>query len=241
MFAAPFHFEGLSMLPSVSPVILCGKVEPLGTRGQLSGIAKTRVRGPWRITSLGLVGDAQADLKNHGGPEKAIHHYALDHYQDWRKEIGMQPLLEGPGAFGENVSTTLWTEKTVHIGDIVRFGSALLQVSQGRQPCWKLNVRFGRGDIAHQVQATGRTGWYYRVLEEGSADSDCQLELVERPHAQWPLSRLIALLYQDKERYAELEEMAAIAELAPSWRRLAARRVQARTTEDWTPRIQEPR
>jgi MOSC domain-containing protein YiiM len=229
------------MLPSVSPAILCGKVAPLGANGQVSGIAKTRTRGPWRITPLGLIGDAQADLKNHGGPEKAIHHYALEHYEAWRQEIGMHSLLDGPGAFGENFSTTHWTEKTVHIGDIVRFGSALLQVSQGRQPCWKLNVRFGREDMAYRVQTTGWTGWYYRVLEEGLAEPDCQLEFVERRHARWPLSRLITLLYHERERYAELEEMAAIAELAPGWRRLAARRVEARVIEDWASRLQEPR
>jgi MOSC domain-containing protein YiiM len=187
-----------------------------------------------------LIGDAQADLKNHGGPEKAVHHYPLDHYETWRNEIGTHPLLEERGAFGENFSTTEWTEETVHVGDVVRFGSALLQVSQGRQPCWKLNVRFGREDIAHRAQSTGRTGWYYRVLEEGTAEPDDQLKMIERPHPQWPLSRLLTLLYRDKERYADLEEMAAIAELAPGWRRLAARRVQARATEDWTSRLQEP-
>lgn len=228
------------MLASVSPVVLCGKVAPLGTKGHLSGIAKTRMRGPWRITRIGLTGDAQADLKNHGGPEKAIHHYPLDHYETWRDEIGTHAMLEERGAFGENFSTTEWTEETVHVGDVVRFGSALLQVSQGRQPCWKLNVHFGREDIARRAQSTGRTGWYYRVLEEGTAEPDDQLKMIERPRPQWPLSRLLALLYRDKERYAELEEMAAIAELAPGWRRLAARRVQARATEDWTPRLQVP-
>jgi MOSC domain-containing protein YiiM len=200
-----------------------------------------RTAGPWQITRVGLIGDAQADLKNHGGPEKAVHHYPRDHYAEWRSEIGEHPLLEEPGAFGENISTTGWTETSVHIGDVIRFGSALLQISQGRQPCWKLNARFGRDDVAYRTQASGRTGWYYRVIEEGSAEPDDQLSLVERPRPQWPLSRLVALLYRDKDRYEEIREMAEIPELANGWRTLAARRVQSRATEDWTPRLDEPR
>jgi len=229
------------MLAPVSAVVLCGQVQPLGTKGHSSGIAKAATEGPWQITRTGLIGDAQADLKNHGGPEKAVHHYPRDHYEVWRGEIGTHPLLDQPGAFGENISTTGWTEQSVHIGDIIRFGSALLQVSQGRQPCWKLNVRFGRDDVAYHTQSSGRTGWYYRVIEEGTAEPGDRLSLVERPRPEWPLSRLVALLYRDKDRYAELEEMAAIPELANGWRTLAARRVAARATEDWTPRLNEPR
>jgi MOSC domain-containing protein YiiM len=228
------------MLASVPAVVLCGKVQPLGANGQSSAIAKVKVDGPWRITRVGLVGDAQADLKHHGGPEKAIHHYARDHYAAWREEIGAHPLLDVPGAFGENFSTSGWTEETVHVGDMVRFGSALLQVSQGRQPCWKLNVRFGRKDVAYRTQASGRTGWYYRVLEEGVAEASDRLRLVERPRPLWPLSRIIALLYRHKDRYDELAQMAGIPELAAGWRTLATRRVQSRATEDWARRLDEP-
>lgn len=229
------------MLACVSPDVLTGQVGPLGAKGHLSGIAKTAVRLPLRITRLGLAGDAQADLKNHGGPEKAVHHYPRDHYATWADDVGAHPLLDEPGAFGENLSTSGWMEETVHVGDVIRFGSALLQVSQGRQPCWKLNVRFGRTDVAYRAQASGRTGWYYRVLEEGMAEPGALLTLVARPHQQWPLSRLLRLLYRDKDRYADLEEMAELAELAPGWRKLAARRVQLRATENWKQRLEEPR
>jgi MOSC domain-containing protein YiiM len=225
------------MLSPVSPAVLCGQLAPLGTKGHLSGIAKTRAPDPWRVTRTGLVGDAQGDLKNHGGPEKAIHHYPFDHYAEWHQEFGGHPLLGEPGAFGENLSTTGWTEEKVHIGDVIRFGSALLQVSQGRQPCWKLNARFAREDVAYRTQMSGRTGWYYRVLKEGTADPSDRLDLVERPRPDWPLSRLTALLYRDKDRYEDLTAMAAIPELAEGWRKLAARRVETRTTESWTSRL----
>jgi MOSC domain-containing protein YiiM len=229
------------ILDPVSPVVLGGEVRPLGSKGHPSGIIKTPIAYPWQITRFGLIGDAQGDLKNHGGLEKALHHYPRDHYESWREEIGMHPLLGRPGAFGENFSTTGWTEQTVHIGDTVRFGSALLQVSQGRQPCWKLNVRFGREDVAFRTQSSGRTGWYYRVLCEGTAAPGDRLTLVDRPRPDWPLTRLISLLYRNKDRYGELQEMSEIPELAESWKRLAARRIDARATEDWTPRLSEPR
>ena len=229
------------MLDPVLPTVLCGQPRPLGDKGHLSGIAKVKVAAPYRVTMIGLEGDGQGDLKNHGGPEKALHQYPFDHYQSWHDEIGHSTLLETPGAFGENLSTSGWTEETVHIGDIVRFGTVLLQVSQGRQPCWKLNVRFGRNDLAYRVQMSGRTGWYYRVLEEGTADAADALILVERPRPDWPLSRLITLLYRDKSRHDDLAVMATIPELAAGWRTLARRRVETRTTESWTTRLNEPR
>lgn len=228
------------MLPSTSATVLCGQVQPLGNRGHTSGIAKTPMDGPWLITRVGLAGDAQADRKHHGGPEKAVHHYAFDHYDAWRFHIGEHTLLAQPGAFGENISTIGWTEDTVCVGDVFRFGEALLQVSQGRQPCWKLNVRFERGDIAATMQGSGRTGWYYRVLQEGVAQPADRLIHVERPQPAWPLARVLKLLYREKDRYGDLTEMAELPELAEGWRALAARRVALRQTEDWSSRLTEP-
>ncbi len=229
------------MLPSVSPTVLTGRVAPLGPKGHTSGIAKAAAAPPWQITHTGITGDAQADLAHHGGPEKALHHYAFEHYAGyWRNEIGPHPLLDAPGAFGENLSTLGWTEDTVHVGDIVAFGSARLQVSQGRQPCWKLNVRFGLDRIAFRTQASGRTGWYYRVLETGTADAGSRLVLLERPQPEWPLSRLSRLLYRDRDRYDELQAMADLPELASGWRKLARRRIETRQTESWTERLDGP-
>ena len=225
------------MLEAVRPIVLAGKAAPIDQRGRLSAIAKAPLTGPWHLTHTGLVGDEQADLKNHGGREKAIHHYPFDHYADWANEIGSHPLLAAKGAFGENLSTSGWTEHNVHIGDIVRLGSALLQVSQGRQPCWKLNARFDRRDMSALTQTRGRTGWYYRVLEEGDASEHDRLEMVERRHESWPLSRLTRLLYVDTRLYDELREMAQIPELAEGWRKLATRRIETRAIEDWAPRL----
>lgn len=225
------------MLKPTLPIVLAGTVKPLPNDERLSGIDKHPVSGPWRITRTGLQGDHQADLKNHGGVDKALHQYPRDHHEVWAKEIGAHPLLGGAGAFGENLCTMGWTESNICIGDVVRFGSALLQVSQGRQPCWKLNKRFARDDMAFSVQTTGRTGWYFRVLQEGIAQDGDNLVLDARPQPDWPLSRLTRLLYNDTNAKSELAEMAVLPELADGWRKLAARRVETSKVESWTSRL----
>lgn len=226
---------GPDMQHSIHPLVFAGPVKPLPGDGRLSGINKHPLKGPWVITRIGIVGDAQADLKNHGGSEKALHHYPGEHYDVWAGEIGPHPLLAQLSAFGENLSTNGWTEADICIGDTLRFGGAVLQVSQGRQPCWKLNQRFGRKDMAYAVQKTGRTGWYYRVLQEGKADSGDPLILDHRPQVAWPLAHLIRLLYRDTMAKDELAAMAELPELAAGWRHLAQRRIETGKTENWAP------
>ncbi len=220
--------------------VLTGRVAPLGDGSATSAIAKTSVEGPVAVGPLGLSGDAQADRRVHGGPEKAVHHYALDHAAAWRADLpGLPDLLERPGAFGENISTHSLTEHDVCVGDLWRAGSALLQVSQARQPCFKLNLRFGVSDMARRVQASGRTGWYYRVIEEGFVAAGDALDLVERPHPDWPLSRLLHHFYVDRLDAAALREIAGLAALTESWRSLAARRLASGAVEDWRRRLGE--
>lgn len=217
--------------------LLIGQVAPLGDRGAPSGIDKHCVDGRLLLGREGLEGDAQGDRQHHGGPNKAIHHYPFEHCAFWREEIGDVPLLVQPGAFGENMSTTGLDEANVAIGDIFRLGDALIEVSQGRQPCWKLNARFGVPDMAMRVQKTGRTGWYYRVLEEGSVAPGDELRLVDRRSPEWPLRRLWRTLYVDTLNPDELAAMAALAHLPENWRRYAERRLETRTVEDWSRRL----
>jgi MOSC domain-containing protein YiiM len=217
--------------------LLVGTVEPLGTKGTTSGIAKSPVSGRRVISQTGLVDDRQADLENHGGLEKAIHHYPFDHYEAWRKELPGHPLLAHVGAFGENLSSTGLLESDVCIGDTWRAGSAVLQISQGRQPCFKLNLRFGIDDMAYRVQKTLRAGWYYRVIETGAVEQGDQIELVERRHPDWTVERALGLLFLRTGAFDELDSMSQLPELAESWRKLARRRVELRKTEDWSSRL----
>jgi MOSC domain-containing protein YiiM len=190
------------------------------------------------LRRTGLEGDAQGDMLRHGGPEKAVHHYPFDHYVEWKSEIGPNALLDQPGASGENVSTAGLTEADVAIGDIFRLGRALIQVSQGRQPCWKLNERFADARMARRVQDSGRTGWYYRVLEEGVAVPGDLLALVERVSEDWTIRRVWHYFYVDTMNADALRQIAALPSLARGWRDHAAKRLATRAVEDWGTRLE---
>lgn len=217
--------------------LLTGPVAPLGPRQVSSGIDKhPRSDRVW-LGPEGFAGDAQGDRKHHGGPDKAVHHYAFDHYPRWQAELGGLPLLRQPGAFGENFSTHGMDESSVAVGDVFRVGQALIEVTQGRQPCWRLNLRFGIPDMARRVQDSGRTGWYYRVLEPGFVAPGDELQLLERRSPEWTIRRLRCVLYVNPLDRGELSAMAALARLPESWRRLAMRRLEANAVEDWSRRL----
>jgi MOSC domain-containing protein YiiM len=221
--------------------VLVGRVAPLGRHGVPSGIDKRPVYGPIAITFTGLSGDAQGDSKHQGGPEKAIHHYPFDHYGRWRAEHpDLAWRLTQPGAFGENISTDELTETDVCIGDIYRLGTALIQVSQGRQPCWRLNERFDDPRMARRVQESGRTGWYYRVLQTGHVAAGDTISLVERPAEGWTLERILHVLYRDTLNAESLARLTELPQLAESWRGLARRRLDTRIVESWSRRLETP-
>jgi MOSC domain-containing protein YiiM len=218
--------------------VLTGRAVPYTRPGSMSGIAKSAVAGPVQVTATGLDGDEQGDLRVHGGVDKAIHHYPYDHYPHWQAELD-SPLLAQPGAFGENFSTLGWTEDTVHFGDVVSVGSALLEVSQGRQPCWKLNDRFGVPRMAASVQSTGRTGWYYRVRQPGRIAPGDTLAVIERPYPDWPISRLMSLLFQRLLDRPTLEAAHALP-LPASWQKLIRHRLDSQQVESWERRLEGP-
>ena len=231
--------------------VLRGRAVPYTRPGTRSAIAKTPVCGPVHVGLLGLDGDEQGDPRVHGGPDKAVHQYAQEHCADWRAELGALPVLAAPGAFGENMASTGMTEHSVCLGDQVRVGGSgsdgihsssggvLLEVSQGRQPCWKLIDRFGVPAMARRVQDSGRTGWYYRVLQPGSVQAGDALVLVARPLPQWPLARIIAVLYHQPFDAAVLQALAALP-LTPSWQRLVQGRLARGAAEDWQARLDGP-
>lgn len=199
--------------------VLLGQVRPFRGDDEPSAIGKLPVMDAVAVEPLGLVGDAQADRTVHGGIDKAIHHYPADHYGWWRGQLGDHALLGAPGAFGENISTTGLDESDVCLGDRFRLGTALVEVSQARQPCWKLDHRFGTKGVMAQVVKTRRTGWYYRVLETGQVRAGDTLKLVERPYPEWPLASLFGLLIggEAKDRPADLRALRDVPVLAETW------------------------
>lgn len=221
----------------VVDAVFIGQVAELVPGRPPSAIAKARVDGPLWLGRTGLEGDEQADLAVHGGPEKALHHYAAEHYAVWRRELPELADRLVPGAFGENISTTGLTEENLCPGDVLRIGSARVQVAQGRQPCWKLCARTGQADMALRFQATGRTGWYYRVVEEGALCAGDAIVLEARPLPDWTLARLIAARFECHLEPAVARELAETEELSASWRKAFARKADPAFVEDTRARL----
>ena len=143
-----------------------------------TGIYKDRVEGRIILRRHNLDGDAQADLSVHGGWDKAVYVYPSEHYAFWRTELSAVHLPYG--AFGENFTTEGLDELTVCIGDVFRIGTAVVQVTQPRMPCYKLGVRFGRPDMPQRFHASGRCGFYLAVLKEGDVGAGDVWERIGR-------------------------------------------------------------
>lgn len=197
-----------------------------------SAIVKTPVSGWIAVGPTGLAGDAQGDPTRHGGPEKAVHIYPVAHYAAWARDLPDRADAFTPGAFGENIVLAGLTESDVCVGDMFRLGSAKVQLSQARQPCWKLNLRFDLHDMARRVQTSGRTGWYVRVLAPGTVAAGDRMVLEARPNPDWDLARVQRLLYRDTLDRAALAAFAGIEGLSASWRELALRRLENGAVED---------
>lgn len=217
--------------------VLTGRATDYTRPGSRSAIAKTAVLSPVSVTASGLQGDEQGDLRVHGGPGKAVHCYPWAHYPVWRDALPGCTVLERPGAFGENFSIDGLTEHEVCIGDRWQVGTAIFAVSQGRQPCWKLNDRFGVPDMAQRVQASLRTGWYLRVLETGVVQTGDAIVLLERPCPDWTLARLLALIRDRTTDPSQLAEVLALP-LPDAWRRLFHARLTSGKVESWSKRLE---
>lgn len=188
-----------------------------------SAIAKLQVEGELELTELGLVGDEQAEKKIHGGPDRALCHYPREHYAEWARAFPEQAELFCAPAFGENLSTEGLTEKNVYIGDIFRWGEALIQVTQPRSPCFKLNYHFAISDMSSQMQNSGKVGWLYRVISAGKVSSEQPLELVSRLSdvSVYDAAAIAWHLPFDDEQYHRLLSAAG---LSVSWTRTMQKR-----------------
>jgi MOSC domain-containing protein YiiM len=197
--------------------VFTGSVRPLPPEGHPSGIVKEAIAGSTMLGPEGLAGDAQADRRVHGGPDKALHHYPAEHYAVF---AAAWPACAGqfvPGSIGENVSTTGWTEENVCVGDVFRIGEARVQVTQPRSPCWKINHRYGLENAMQFVAEQGLTGWYCRVLEPGRIAAGDVFELLERNPDPVTLRRLWQVTRSHRPAAEELSRLAWTPGLSESW------------------------
>ena len=180
-----------------------------------TGIFKRPVRGPVRLQQQNLEGDGQADLVHHGGLDKAVCVYPSEHWFHWSGILPQRQMIGGE--FGENFTLEGLTEADVCIGDSFSVGSAVVQISQPRQPCWKLARRWQIKDLAVQVQETGFTGWYFRVLQEGLVESNTSLCLIDRPYPEWTVSTANRIMHQEQDNLRAAEHLSLCPLLSSSW------------------------
>ena len=188
-------------------------------------IFKEPVAGRVAVRRLHLEGDQQANLKVHGGPDKAVYVYPVEHYDYWGKEFPDMPLPLG--WFGENLTIEGLLETEVHIGDRLRIGSAEFRVTSPRVPCSTLEAKFERDDMIKRFLASRRTGFYLAVLKEGDVGVGDPIEVIERDENRVTVSD-IARLYTpgppgspnspSADDLADLRRAAQLAALPENWR-----------------------
>lgn len=180
----------------------------------VTGLCKSPVSAPLHLTKLGFQGDGVADMKHHGGVDKAVCVYSMDHYRYWEKILGIKLY---PPAFGENLSVSNLHENSICIGDIFQLGTAVAQVSQPRQPCKTLAARYGRNDMLKLIVDSGRTGFYFRVLEEGTIKKGDKLIIMEKNSHKISVSFANHIFHHDRKNPDGIEKILAVQALSESW------------------------
>ncbi len=186
-----------------------------GMKTWTTGIFKESVQSSVWMSKTSRAGDGQADLVNHGGADKAVNVYAAEHYPYWRVQLNL-PLAHH-GAFGENFTTEGLFETEVCIGDTYALGETIIQISQPRQPCWKLALKWHVKDLALQVERNGKTGWYFRVIKEGNVTAGDEFKLIERPYPRWTIEAANQIMHHQVDDLAAASELAAVPLLSESW------------------------
>jgi len=181
-----------------------------------TAIFKEPIAGRVALRSLNLDGDRQADLTVHGGREKAVYAYPVEHYRYWRTELADAALPYG--AFGENLTTEGLREHAVHVGDRFRVGSAELLLTQPRLPCYKLGIRFGRADMVKRFLASGRTGFYFAVLREGEVGAGDVIQLLARDELGVSIAEVTRLYVGEHPDHEALRRAIRVPALPASWR-----------------------
>ena len=182
----------------------------------VTGIFKEPIEGRIKLRKLNLDGDRQADLTVHGGPDKAVYVYPMEHYDYWKVQLPDTVLPWG--MFGENLTTEGILEDMFNIGDQFQIGSARVMMTQPRMPCYKLGVRFGRTDIIRKFLVSGRPGFYFRVLKEGEVGTGDPIELISRDKNNITVKDIVRLYVHDKEDIETMRRASKLEALPEEWR-----------------------
>lgn len=206
--------------------LFAGGVSQVGDGGHLTGMRKRAVVGPVAVSAEGVRGDDIVDRRFHGGPERALNVFAQEYYAHLKQVFPQpdEPWL--PGGFGENLSTVGLLDHELRLGDTFRVGTVVIQLSQPRSPCWKLNARFGVPQLSRHVQDQRMTGWYARVLEPGLMEAGDSIELLDRDESAPTLAGFWDLVLARDPDPDRLAALAGLDALAAEWQEKLAKRAQ---------------
>ena len=179
-----------------------------------------------------LEGNMQADTKNHGQPGQAVLLYSGMHYPLWQEELHLPEI--GHGGFGENFTLDGISEQTACLADIYAIGEARIQVTGPRYPCWKIARRWNTADLTKRVAATGRTGWYCSVLQEGLIEPGMPVLLVERAYPRWTMALINDFTHGHNKNVALARELASCPHLEEWWQEMIMRRVLGQDKGDYS-------
>lgn len=217
--------------------IRSGKIKKSLGNGRIeTAIFKSTLSGPVTITKNGIVGDEHA-YEPHRSLDKALLHYCTSHYDAWAREIPASEARFKPGAFGENIFNTEINERTVCIGDRIAIGSIIVEVTEPRAPCYKLNHRFEVKDMAKRTQTLFRTGWLYRIIKPGSIAAGDMIRLLERPHPDWTVARIEYYLFLETDNIEKMKEIISIPQLGQEIKDKFLARLAKGVTEDQNGRM----
>lgn len=210
-------------------IAIPGKVTVAGNKKIFSGILKKPVQEKIFLDTLGFQGDGVADHRFHGGGDKAVCVYCVNHYPFWEKELKQELSF---GAFGENLSVSALTETEVRIGDVFSIGEAEVQCTQPRQPCHKLNKVFGFQGMACRVQTTGFSGYYLRVLKPGWVETGDEIIRVQEDPKGISVEKANDLMHNNKKDWEGIDDILSVAALSDSWRTTFLKRLKTGAPED---------
>ena len=181
-----------------------------------TGFYKSPVDGWVNVSNTNIDGDGHADTIHHGGVDKAVLAYSADHFEAWQSEFEGHEATGG--MFGENLTISGLDETTVCIGDQFQVNDVVLEISQPRQPCWKLARRWNLKELPKRVIQTARCGWYCRVLHAGTMKSGLPIKLIQRFHPTWTIKRAHEVCYDKSENEAERRELVSLEQLSQAWK-----------------------
>ncbi|WP_430520710.1 MOSC domain-containing protein [Aliivibrio sp.] len=215
--------------------IFVGKVEQVF--GLTSAINKHQTSSSLYLSEQGLEGDECAELKFHGGAERALHHYPAEHYLFWQIKYSESVSKWAAPGMGENISTLGMNEENVCIGDQYQWGEAIIEVSQPRSPCYKLNQRWDVADVSTSMQQLSRCGWLYRVIKSGMVDSNSRLTLITREENALTVKQVCDIFFGDPLNKEALLSLQAINKLSINWQRTIQTRLTSGKLENWNFRL----